>query len=260
MDITTVIGLILGLVLIFIAIFTGGGGGIFINVPSLLITVGGAIAATTIAFPLPEVLRVIKIVSKTFFIKSPDPNEVIKNVAKFATTARREGILALEDMSADLDDEFMKKGIQLAVDGTAPDILKEILETEIAYLEERHSAGQDILSFLADMSPAFGMIGTLIGLIQMLKTLEDPSQIGAGMAVALITTFYGAFMANLLFIPMAAKLKNRTKEEVLIKTLIIEGVMSIQSGDNPRIVEEKLKAYLAPKLRVSTEEAGGGTA
>ena len=124
MDITTVVGLVLGLILVFASIFMGGGGSIFINIPSILITVGGAIASTTIAFPLPEVLRVMKIVSKTFFIKSPDPNEVIKNVAKFATTARREGILALEDMASELDDDFMKKGIQLAVDGTAPDILK----------------------------------------------------------------------------------------------------------------------------------------
>ena len=174
--------------------------------------------------------------------------------------ARREGILALEDSASELDDAFMKKGIQLAVDGTAPDILKEIMEIEIAYIEERHSLGQDILGFLADACPAFGMIGTLIGLIQMLKTLEDPSQIGAGMAVALITTFYGAFVANLFAIPMAAKLKTRTKEEVLCKTLVIEGVMSIQSGDNPRIVEEKLKSYLSPKLRISSEGEGGGAA
>jgi len=254
MDITTVVGLTVGMVLVLSSILMGGGAGIFFNVPSLLITVGGALAATTIAFPLADVMRVMKIVSKTFFIKAPDPNETIKNIAKFATVARREGILALEDMASELDDEFLKKGIQLAVDGTAPDVLKEILETEIAYIEERHSSGQEILSFLADASPAFGMIGTLIGLVQMLKTLEDPSQIGAGMAVALITTFYGAVMANLFFIPMGTKLKNRTKEEILVKTIIIEGVMSIQSGDNPRLIEEKLKAFLPPSMRAIEAE------
>ncbi|MCK5708804.1 MAG: motility protein A [Candidatus Aureabacteria bacterium] len=256
MDITTIVGIALGIFLVISSILAGGGGSIFVDVPSLLITVGGAIAATAIAFPLPEVLRVFKIVSKTFFAKPPDPNEIIKNVVKFAMLARREGILALEDSASELDDEFMKKGIQLAVDGTAPDVLKEILEIESAFIEERHTAGQDILGFLGDAAPAFGMIGTLIGLVLMLSSLEDPSQIGGGMAVALITTFYGAILANLFFIPMAAKLKTRTKEELLGKTLVIEGVMSIQSGDNPRLVEEKLKAYLPPHLRMSSEEGG----
>ena len=258
MDITTFVGLIAGIFLVISSIVAGGGGTIFVDVPSLLITVGGAIAATAIAFPLREVLRVFKVVGKTFFIKPQDPNEVIKNVVKFAMLARREGILALEDSASTLDDAFMKKGLQLAVDGTAPDALKNILEIESGSIEERHAAGQDILGFLGDAAPAFGMIGTLIGLVLMLSSLEDPSQIGGGMAVALITTFYGAVLANLFFIPMGFKLKIRTKEEILVKTLVIEGVMSIQSGDNPRLVEEKLKAYLPPSLRIASEEGEAG--
>jgi len=249
MDITTLLGIVSGVGLVFIAIFRGGGITIFINVPSLMITVGGTIGSTLINFPLSKVMSVMKMVKKAFVYKQPPPDEVIKMLVDFARIARRDGILALEDKLVTLNDPFLRKGVQLAIDGTPPETIRDILNIDLDFLESRHKLGQSIFTAMGNYAPAFGMIGTLIGLIQMLRSLDDPSKIGQGMATALITTFYGSLMANLLFLPIAGKLKVRSEEEILAKQLIIEGIMSIQSGDNPRIVEEKLKAFIAPKLR-----------
>lgn len=249
MDIATIAGIISGTGLVLLAIFMGGGLSIFFNVPSLMITVGGTIASTLISFPLPKVLGTLGVVKNAFMHKSSPVSRIIDTLVDFATRARREGILALEADAKNLDDAFLQKGIQLAVDGTTPEIIKEILTTDLAYLEDRHKIGQSVFLAMGTFAPAFGMIGTLIGLIQMLRTLNDPSTIGAGMAVALLTTFYGALMANLIFLPIAGKLKMRTEEEALLKEVMIEGILSIQSGDNPRIVEEKLKAFISPRLR-----------
>jgi chemotaxis protein MotA len=253
MDIATIIGIAAGVILILSAILQGGNFGMFVNIPSIMIVVGGTIAATLINFPLQDVLGVIKTVKNAFMHKAVPPTKIIQTVVAFATTARRDGILALESQASEAGDEFLERSVQLAVDGTAPELIKDILTTELAFLEERHSLGQGVFTSMGTFAPAFGMIGTLIGLINMLATLEDPSTIGAGMAVALITTFYGAFMANLIFLPIAGKLKVRTRRELLTKEVIIEGILSIQSGDNPRVVEQKLKAFIAPTLREQVE-------
>ena len=249
MDLATIIGVIAGMSAIVISIMLGGTLDAFIDIPSVFIVIGGTIAATLINYPLHDVMSVLKVVKNAFLHKVLSPSEAIQNLVHFAEIARREGILSLESESESIDDQFMKKGVQLAVDGTAPELIRSIMETELSYLEDRHKLGQGIFEAMGTFSPAFGMIGTLIGLINMLKTLDDPTQIGAGMAIALITTFYGAVLSNLLFLPIAGKLKTRSERESMLKEIIIEGIMSIQSGDNPRVVEEKLKAFLAPKQR-----------
>ncbi len=254
MDLATILGIVTGLGLIFMAIFQGAGLSTYIDIPSVLITVGGTFAATLINYPLGDMIGLMGVIKKSFLHKEISPAEVIDSIVQLAERARREGILALESSIESLEDEFLQTGIRLAVDGIEADIIRDVLETELSYLEGRHKHGQSILEALGAYAPAFGMIGTLIGLVAMLKNMDDPSAIGPGMAVALLTTFYGAFMANLIFLPLAGKLKVRSQQELLIKELIIEGVMSIQSGDNPRIIEQKLQAFLSPKLR-RTEEA-----
>lgn len=232
-----------------ISILMGGSAAIFWNFPSVIIVVGGTLASTLINYPLRDVLSVFATLRNAFIHKTNAPDVLIEKLVGFATIARREGILALEAHASQADDEFLEKSVQLAIDGTAPELIKDILTTELAFMEDRHSMGQSILSAMGIFAPAFGMIGTLIGLVQMLTTLEDPSKIGAGMAVALITTFYGAALANVFFIPAAGKLRVRTGMELLGKEIIIEGILSIQSGDNPRVVEQKLKAFVSPAIR-----------
>jgi len=249
MDIATIIGFVSGIFLVAITIVMGGNIAIFINPPSLVLVIGGTIAATLINFPLGEVLSVFNTAKNSFIQKAATPERLIEKLVDFATVARREGILALESHAANAGDEFLQRSIQLAIDGTAPELIKDILTTEIAFMEDRHAMGQSILGGMALYAPAFGMIGTLIGLVQMLATMEDPSTIGAGMAVAILTTLYGALMANVIFLPTAGKLKVRTALELLQKEIIIEGILSIQSGDNPRVVEQKLKAFVSPDIR-----------
>lgn len=249
MDIATLIGLISGFSLVLVAIVMGGNPGVFWSGSSVVIVVGGTIAATLINYPLGDVLSVLNTLKNAFFHKANEPEALIRKLVNFATIARREGILALEAHAGEAEDEFLEKSVQLAIDGTAPELIKDILTTELAFMEDRHSMGQSILVAMGTFSPAFGMIGTLIGLVQMLATLDDPSKIGAGMAVALLTTLYGALMANVFFLPAAGKLKVRTGSELLAKEIVIEGILSIQSGDNPRIVEQKLKSFVSPTVR-----------
>ncbi len=250
MDVATIVGIVSGVTFIFIAMMLGGTGILtFIHLPSFMITAGGTIAATLINYPLHEIRGVLNTVRNAFAFELQTPGIMIGTLVSYATKARREGILTLESELETVKDPFLIRGVRLAIDGTAPELIKDILTTELAYVESRHTLGQGILTMMGTYSPAFGMIGTLIGLIAMLRKLEDPSQIGQGMAIALITTFYGALMANLIFLPLAGKLRSRTQSEILIKEVIIEGILSIQSGDNPRIVEQKLKAFISPKLR-----------
>ncbi len=249
MDIATIIGVGTGIFLIVWSIMLGGSILDFIDIPSMMITVGGTIAATLINFPLKDMLSVFAVVKKSLFHKEESTSETINNLVQLAEKARREGILALESYVESLESDFLKSGIRLAVDGIEAEVVRSIMETELSYLESRHKSGQSLLETMGLFAPAFGMIGTLIGLVQMLKKMDDPSAIGPGMAVALITTFYGAFMANLIFIPLAGKLKIRSNQEILVREMIIEGVMCIQSGDNPRIVEQKLKSFLSPSMR-----------
>lgn len=236
------------------SILLGGSLGAFIDIPSIMIVVGGTIAATLVAYPLPKVKEIIKLTQKVFKERQSNPNEVIESMIELANKARKEGLLALEESSAGIDDDFIKKGVMLVVDGTDPDLVRTLLETELDFLEERHKSGQGLFETMGSFAPAFGMVGTLIGLINMLKKLDDPSSIGPAMSVALLTTFYGSFLANMIFIPIANKLKVKSREETLEREIIVEGLLSIQAGENPRIIEEKLKAFLPPSMRKQLQE------
>ena len=249
MDLTTIIGLIAGSSVILLAITQAGSLMSFFSLPSIMIVVGGTGGAVIINYPINELVGVIPVVKKTLFSKAQQVTETIATLVSFAERARREGILALERHMEEIEDEFLAKGIQLAVDGTEPELMRNILTTELDYLEKRHASGAGIFATAGALAPAFGMIGTLIGLVLMLQTMSDPSTIGPQMAIALITTFYGALVANLVFIPLTGKLKRRSEEEVLVKEMMIEGILSIQSGDNPRIVEQKLTSFISPKMR-----------
>ncbi len=253
MDITTFVGIAAGAGLLFMAIFQGGGVGIFINIPSLMITAGGTLAATLINYPLGDILRVMKVTKSAFLHKAVSPENTIRTLVSFAEKARREGLLALEKDLAGVDDEFLKGGLELAIDGIDPELVSSMLRMELNFLIERHKRGQGMFKAMGKYAPAFGMLGTLIGLIQMLRSIEDPSSIGPGMAVALITTFYGTLIANLICLPIAGKLETISEQEIMEKEIIIEGIRSIQSGDSPRVVERKLKSFLAPKMRKALE-------
>ncbi|MCH7797436.1 MAG: MotA/TolQ/ExbB proton channel family protein [Planctomycetes bacterium] len=255
MDLATVVGIVLGFFLVVLAILFGGDLGSYLNAPAVLIVVGGATAATMASQPLARFLSLPKIVAKTLFNKTPQPAKVIRNLVELAEVARRDGILALEGMIEEMNDEFLVRGIHMAVDGTDPEIIQAVMETELENLLERHEAGKSLLDGLGRYAPAFGMIGTLVGLVAMLSNMDDPSKIGAGMAAALLTTLYGALLANVLFLPLADKLALRSAEEALAKTIVIHGVMSIQSGDNPRTVESKLITFLPPAQRTETVDS-----
>ncbi len=260
MDIATLVGVVSGSACVLIAIFLGGGIGIFINVPSLMITVGGTIAATLISFPLANVLKVFAIAKTCFFQKPVSPVAEIRRITDYARIARRDGILALEERLGDDADPVLRRGLQLVIDGTPAEMVRDILYSQLDARRERHRRGKQILESMGASAPAFGMIGTLIGLVQMLRNLSDPSQIGVGMATALITTFYGAVMANLIFLPLAGKLEARSRDEDLVTELLIEGVTAIQNGDNPRMIEERLKSFLAPGLHDELAQREGAQA
>ncbi len=251
MDIATIIGVVSAFSLVLLAIMQGAGLGAFVNAPSLMIVVGGTLGATMINYPLGDVIGVIRIGMKVIFAKTASVPELIASFVDFATRARREGILALESSISEVNDEFLRKGLQLTVDGLEPQAIEEILQTEIDYVEARHKLGADIFTTLGTFAPALGMIGTLIGLVAMLQSMDDPSSIGPSMAVALLTTFYGSMMANLLFLPMAGKLKKRSQEEVMVKEIVLNGILSIAKGDNPRILEQKLHSFVPPNQRQS---------
>lgn len=249
MDIATLLGAVAGLILTAAAIFMGGGAGAFINVPSLLITGGGTLCATLVHFPIGEVLKIFKVVRRTLTVNIPPADKVIKDILEYARVARRDGVLALEDAMRSVHDEFLSKGLQLLIDGTEPEQIREVMSIELDALEKGHRLGAQILSFMGEAAPAFGMIGTLIGLVQMLRQLDDPSKIGIGMATALLTTFYGALAANLFFIPMSGKILTRSKEEVTVREMMIEGLTGIQAAINPSVLEDRLRSYLGPDRR-----------
>jgi len=209
--------------------------------------------ATLLAYPLVDVLSVFKVAKNVFMHKSQSVSELIPMITGFAKKARQEGILSFESQLENIEDAFLVQGIQMAIDGMESSAIEDVMVTEIIYLEERHRLGSDIFTTMGGFAPAIGMLGTIIGLVQMLMQMEDPSQIGAPMAVALLTTFYGTMLANLVFIPVAGKLKTRSKQEILIKQMVLQGVLSIQSGDNHRVVEQKLKAFIAPKARLAAD-------
>ncbi|MCD6204651.1 MAG: flagellar motor protein [Candidatus Marinimicrobia bacterium] len=249
MDLATIIGIALGLFFIISQIVSGGNAEIFIHVPSMMIVAGGTLAATLVSFPLKEVIGVMKVVKNAFRVNNHEEAKIIQQFVDLAQITRKNGILAMDKELSKIKDDFMRTGLEMTVDGTEPETIKAVMETELIYLKSRHKRGQQIFLTMGTYSPAFGMIGTLIGLITMLKNLEDPSTIGMGMAVALITTFYGSFLANLVFLPIAEKLKNRSSHEVSVKELVIEGVISIQLGEHPRNIQRKLLNFISPSSR-----------
>ena len=252
MDIATILGVISAFGLVWIAIFLGGGIQLFINIPALMIVVGGTLGATMINYPLRDVFGVFKVVKKALFARNTSVAELIKRFMAFAQKSRKEGILALEAEIKEVNDEFLKKGVQLAIDGLEPQEINDILETEIEFVRSRHQLGAEIFSTMGTFSPALGMIGTLIGLVQMLQTMDDPSKVGPAMAIALLTTFYGSIIANIVCLPISGKLRTRSKEEVLAKEMAIQGIVSLSNGDNPRILEQKLQAFIPPNQRESS--------
>ncbi len=256
MDLATIIGIIAGVLLVVITIITGGDAGVFVHAPSLMVVLGGATAATLVNFQLKEILGVMNVVRKAFFSDNFNSRALIDQIVDLSKSARKEGLLSIDRIIGKIEDDYLRSGMEMVVDGTEPDLIRNVMETELSYLMERHKRGQQIFNALGTFAPAFGMIGTLIGLIAMLTKLDDPSQIGQGMAVALITTFYGAVSANLIFLPIAGKLKNRSDTEVVIKEMIIEGVLSIQFGEHPATIERKLMNYLAPSQRNSNDNSG----
>ncbi len=249
MDLATILGIVLSFGLVVAAIMSGSSLLIFVDVPSLAIVLGGTTGALLVNYPLGRVLSLMGVVKKTLFAKVESPTTIIEQFMDYANRARREGILSLEPIIKDIDDDYLRKGLQLTVDGLEPQAIQEIMEAELSNIEGRHEAGQEIMRALGEYAPALGMIGTVIGLVQMLQTMNDPSSIGPAMAVALITTFYGAVLANLVFNPMAGKLKTRSRDEILIKEMQMEGILAISKGENPRIIQEKLSCFQPPKDR-----------
>jgi len=247
MDLATVIGLVLSWALIMVAVVLGGSPIMFIDPASMMIVVGGTIGASLIKNPLKAVLGMAKVVGKAFSVKLPDAEPLIGQIGDLSRKARKEGMLALE--SVELPYDFLAKGVGLCVDGVEPAEMRAILEMEMLARSQRHARGRAILDGMGQAAPAFGMIGTLIGLVQMLASLDDPSSIGPAMAVALLTTLYGALISNVVCLPLADKLKVRAEEEMAVMSICLEGVMGLSNGDNPNAIDQKLRSALAPADR-----------
>ncbi|MBF0288294.1 MAG: MotA/TolQ/ExbB proton channel family protein [SAR324 cluster bacterium] len=247
MDLATIIGLVLTLALIVTAM--GSFVTAFIDVPSMLIVVGGTIGTLLVAHPMGVLLGIGKVFRKAIFAAPPEVDTLVATIIDFSGRARREGILSLQNAESETDDPFFIKGINMVVDGLENSVIETVLNTEIDFLEDRHKKGVGLFNMLAALAPAMGMIGTLVGLVIMLQNLSDPDSIGPSMAIALITTFYGAILANVIGLPVANKLELRSKEEILALQVTMEGILAIAAGDNPRIVENKLNSYLPPNER-----------
>lgn len=259
MEITTIIGLVWGVICIVVSILLSGVLGDYWDPASVFVVVGGLLAATIVSYPLNTLKTLPKLIGLCFKSDTVDLRKDVEMVINIANIARREGILALEETINNTEDEFLKKGIMLIIDGSDPELVRSIMETELAFEQERHSSGQAVLLQMGAYAPAFGMAGTLIGLINMLGKLDDMSSLGPNMAVALVTTFYGVILANLVFTPFAKKLKSRSDKENLRKELILEGILSIQDGENPRIIREKLNSFLSRTELSAIPEATSGS-
>lgn len=254
MDIATIIGTVVAIVLILVGILSKTSLMTFVDPASLLLVLGGSIAATLMCFPMGMVKKTFAIMRNVIFAKSIDPVEQVKALVKLAEVARRDGILSLENHLAEGEyDPFMVRGLRMAIDGQDPAVIQTAMDQEIETLMERHTVGKAVFDTLGKYAPAFGMLGTIMGLIIMLGAMDDPEALGPGMALALITTFYGSLFANVVFLPISDKLGVRSDEEIANKLLIVRGVMSIQSGDNPRIVQQKLLAFLNNHQRAKVE-------
>jgi len=255
MDLATVIGVVGALGLLIAAMAMGVGVGPYIDPQSVLIVILGSIMSLLISYKMEMMTKFVKV----FMIAikpsyKPNYEELIKKLVDYATQARRDGILSLEQAAANEEDEFLKKGLSMAVDGNEPDTIRELLEIDLEQMDERHKKMASIFGTWAGLAGGFGMLGTLVGLVAMLLNMSDPSSIGPAMAVALLTTLYGAMIGNIFGNPVASKLGLRNDDEILAKTMIIEGIMSIQAGDNPRTLEAKLLSFLPPSQRKSQFE------
>ncbi len=250
MDLGSIIGLVLGVACVVISIFIGDGQLLsYWDPPSVFITIGGGICSTLINFRLKDVIGVFKVAGHIFKDKASSANETIEMLVKLSEKTRREGLLSIEPELEQMEDPFIKQSLQLVVDGIESETIKDFMDTEIENMQARHGKGQAIFNMMGAIFPAWGMIGTLLGLINLLLKLDDPSQIGPSMSVALVTTFYGSILSNFICIPMAGKLKIKSDEEVHQKEMIAEAVISIQAGENPKMLEQKLKIFLTPEQR-----------
>ncbi len=252
--------MVLGVAMFLIGVISNSGvAGLasMFDVASIIITLGGSISGTLGSNKLPDFITGLKGITLTFKNVEMDPAGVIRNIIDLSNTARKEGLLALEEAANGIEDDFLKKGIMLVVDGTDPELVRGIMETDLSCIETRHKKTIAVWEKWAELGPAWGMIGTLIGLILMLKDMNDPSTIGPSMAVALVTTLYGSLIANWLCNPTASKLKINNDLEMMMKEITVEGILSIQAGENPRVIEEKLKSFLSPSERESGANAGG---
>ncbi len=263
LDLASVLGMILGVAAVIFGIVSSEGGVSllpnFYDFPSLLITFGGSLTGVMASNKLASLPNGFKSIRLAMKEQTYDPAAMITNIIQLSNVARKEGLLALEEAASEIEDDFLKKGIMLVVDGTDPELVRAILETDLTSTEDRHKSVIGFWEKWAELGPAWGMIGTLIGLINMLKKLDDPSSIGPQMAVALVTTFYGSIIANWLCNPVASKLKLNHESEMVIKQIVVEGLLSIQAGENPHIIEEKLKTFIAPQEReVFGAAAAGG--
>ena len=261
MDIASLLGVILGIGMVLLGIIQNGGVPAllnFLDAPSAIITIGGSLSAVLCSNKLSGFIAGIKSFALPFKEKSVDPGETINKIIELSNVSRKEGLLALEEAAGSIDDEFLKKGIMLVVDGTDAELVRGILETDMLSMEERHKKTISFWEFWGEQGPAWGMIGTLLGLIAMLNKLSDPSAIGPQMSVALVTTLYGSLIANWLCTPIAGKLSVNNDMEVVNRQITIEGLLSIQAGENPRVIEEKLKSFLSPTVREGVLENGGG--
>ena len=245
MDISSIIGVVSGTGFIIGTILLGGSLMMFVNIPSILIVVGGTIASTMIAYPLADIIGIIKSGMKVFIFKIEAPEDIITNLVEISNKARKGGLLSIEGDIQTTPDPYLAQALQMTVDGVKTGDIAAIMQKKMGLTKKKLDVGSDIFSSMGSYAPAFGMIGTLIGLVQMLANLDDPSSIGPKMAVAMITTFYGAIMANLFFIPMSDKLSGRAELEITNMNIIFEGIISIREGEHPKLMEDKLKVYLA---------------
>ena len=249
MDIASILGILSAFGLVGLAIVFQGDFSIFLNLNSLLIVVGGTLGATLINYPIKDIIRVFRVVKNAFVSKEIDYLNLIPQMVRYSKLARKDGLLALDKVVSEIDDQFFYEGIRMVIDGIPPKSINKILRNEIDFLAARHRVGISIFKAMGQYSPAFGMIGTLIGLIFMLKSLNDASQIASSMAVALVTTFYGAILANIVFLPIAGKLKERSTSEILEKEMILAGILAIQSGEIPGMVEQRMVSFLPTEYR-----------
>lgn len=263
MDIASLVGLLLGLVMLVFGIISSAGlGGVmeYVSLSSAIITFGGAFAATMLSHSMEDFVGGLKSFALIFKAPALNTAEMIQKIIDLSNVARKEGLLSLEEAASDMEEPFLKKGVLLIVDGTDPDLVRAIMETELVSIEGRHKVRIGFWDTLASLGPAWGMIGTLVGLIHMLYNMSDMSALGPAMAVALITTLYGSVLANWVCTPVANKLRADNASEMMLKEVMIEGLLSIQAGENPRVIEEKLKSFLAPKDRENSGDDAGGEA